>query len=61
MCGGVLQGQTITITSPNYPNNYNQNRNCAWSVVLPDGENVYVSIEILRNDLLYKVIYSFTE
>jgi len=45
MCGGVLHGQTITITSPNYPNNYNQNRNCAWSVVLPDGENVYVSIE----------------
>ncbi|KAL5234243.1 hypothetical protein ACI65C_001653 [Semiaphis heraclei] len=42
MCGGVLQGQTITITSPNYPNNYNQNRNCAWSVVLPDGENVYI-------------------
>ncbi|XP_022177373.1 cubilin-like [Myzus persicae] len=42
MCGGVLNGQTITITSPNYPNNYKQNTNCAWSVVLPDGENVYI-------------------
>jgi len=48
MCGGVLRGQTITITSPNYPNNYKENTNCAWSVVLPEGENVNVSIGAVK-------------
>jgi len=48
MCGGVLRGQIITITSPNYPNNYKENRNCAWSVVLPEGENVNVSIGAVK-------------
>lgn len=48
MCGGVLYGQTITITSPNYPNNYKQNTNCAWSLILSEGENVNVSIETMK-------------
>uniref|UniRef100_A0A2H8TEF1 Cubilin n=1 Tax=Melanaphis sacchari TaxID=742174 RepID=A0A2H8TEF1_9HEMI len=42
MCGGVLYGQTVTITSPNYPNNYKQITNCAWLIVLPEGENVNI-------------------
>lgn len=43
-CGGVLRGQKITITSPNYPKNYQQITNCAWSLRLLDGETVNVSI-----------------
>lgn len=48
MCGGVLNGQKIIITSPNYPSNYQTNLNCAWSVTLPEGENVNVSIGTVK-------------
>jgi len=42
-CGGVINGQKITITSPNYPKNYQQNTKCAWLVKLPEGAPVHVS------------------
>lgn len=50
-CGGVIYGQKITITSPNYPKNDQQNTNCAWSLKLLDGEPVNVSILKLINYL----------
>jgi len=43
-CGGVMNGQKITITSTNYPKNYGQNLKCAWYLKLPEGNNVDVSI-----------------
>lgn len=51
LCGGVIYGQKITITSSNYPNNYQQNTNCAWALKLLDGEPVNVSILKLINYL----------
>lgn len=47
-CGGVREGQKIEITSPNYPNNYQQNTNCAWLIKLPEDENVNVSIKTVE-------------
>jgi len=42
-CGGVINGQKITITSTNYPKNFGQNLKCAWNLKLPEGNNVDVS------------------
>lgn len=44
-CGGVITGQKITITSPNYPNNFQQTTKCAWSLRLHEENQVNVSIE----------------
>ncbi|XP_050435751.1 cubilin [Adelges cooleyi] len=41
-CGGMFEGQKLTITSPNYPQNFAPNTNCAWSVKLPEGQNVNI-------------------
>lgn len=47
-CGGILNGRKITITSPNYPKNYQQLTNCAWLVVLPEDGNINVNIETIK-------------
>lgn len=47
-CGGTLEGQKITITSPNYPQNYRQNNICAWLAKLPENENINVSVRALK-------------
>lgn len=41
-CGGVINGEVVTITSPNYPESYQQNTRCAWLVELPDTESIIV-------------------
>ncbi|XP_029345465.1 cubilin isoform X2 [Acyrthosiphon pisum] len=46
-CGGVMNGQKITITSTNYPKNYDQNLKCVWYLKLPEGNNV----DIRFNDI----------
>ncbi|VVC39264.1 EGF-like, conserved site,EGF-like calcium-binding domain,CUB domain,EGF domain,EGF-like calcium- [Cinara cedri] len=33
-CGGKIRGEKVTITSPNYPENYQQTTKCAWFVEL---------------------------
>lgn len=42
-CGGVIGGQKITITSPNYPKYYQKNTNCVWALNLPGEGTVKVS------------------
>ncbi|CAG2055985.1 unnamed protein product, partial [Timema podura] len=39
-CGGVLNGPEETVSSPNYPNNYPPNTDCAWSVSYPEGQAI---------------------
>lgn len=61
-CGGVMYGQQITITSPNYPKNYQQTTNCAWSLKLPEEKHVNVSILYLQNNgfsLLLFLVFSY--
>lgn len=42
-CGGIIEGQKVTITSPNYPRNYQNNTNCVWLVKLNEGTIINVS------------------
>lgn len=51
-CGGIISGQKVTITSPNYPESYQQNTKCAWFIELPDTESVLVRI---RNNLIASI------
>ena len=47
-CSGVPQDLTAsngTVTSPNYPNNYKSNSNCAWRITVPAGFRVYLVFE----------------
>jgi len=46
-CGGVIGGQKITITSPDYPKSYQKNTNCVWVVNLSEEGNVNVSVNYL--------------
>nr|CAD7602777.1 unnamed protein product [Timema genevievae] len=41
-CGGVLNGPEETVSSPNYPNNYPPNTDCAWSVSYPEGQAIKI-------------------
>ncbi|KAI5643882.1 CUB domain-containing protein [Phthorimaea operculella] len=36
----LTAGQTVTITSPGYPNNYRENLNCEWVFKAPPGQHV---------------------
>lgn len=33
------------ITSPNYPQNYPQNIDCTWVIIVPNGEAVQIDFE----------------
>ncbi|XP_069067650.1 cubilin [Pleurodeles waltl] len=47
-CGGDLNGETGTISSPNYPNLYPHNRVCEWRVTVPVGRRVTLTINDMR-------------
>ncbi|XP_078582053.1 cubilin-like isoform X2 [Branchiostoma floridae x Branchiostoma japonicum] len=42
-CGGVLDGTSGTITSPNYPNNYDHNDFCTWLIRAPEGQTISIT------------------
>lgn len=43
-CGGtVVIGQSGVITSPNYPNPYDNHQNCEWTVVAPENHFINFS------------------
>ncbi|XP_029103994.1 CUB and sushi domain-containing protein 1 isoform X1 [Scleropages formosus] len=39
-CGGTLRGQSGVITSPNYPQDYNNNADCTWTVLAEPGDTI---------------------
>ncbi|KAI4880188.1 hypothetical protein NFI96_002476, partial [Prochilodus magdalenae] len=39
-CGGTLRGQSGIITSPNYPQEYNNNADCTWTVLAEPGDTI---------------------
>ena len=45
VCGGTIQANAGTITSPGYPNNYPANTNCSWLVVVATGRTVSVQFD----------------
>lgn len=42
-CGGILAAPSGVITSPNFPNVYNNSDACAWLIQQPEGYQVNVS------------------
>ncbi|MEQ2310269.1 hypothetical protein AMECASPLE_007121, partial [Ameca splendens] len=47
-CGGELNAQSGTITSPNYPNLYPHSRVCRWELVVTPNRRVTLTINDLR-------------
>ncbi|XP_069504454.1 cubilin [Ambystoma mexicanum] len=47
-CGGDLNADTGTITSPNYPNLYPHNRVCEWRITVPVGRRVTFAVNDMR-------------
>ncbi|XP_036397589.1 CUB and sushi domain-containing protein 1-like [Megalops cyprinoides] len=39
-CGGTLRGQSGVITSPNYPQDYNNNADCTWTILAEPGDTI---------------------
>ncbi|XP_061169172.1 blastula protease 10-like [Saccostrea echinata] len=49
-CGGIItlsSGVEQTITSPNYPNNYDTGVDCVWLIKAPSNEHVQLTIDFM--------------
>ncbi|KAK2582771.1 hypothetical protein KPH14_005036 [Odynerus spinipes] len=40
VCGGFLEDNYGTITSPGYPGRYPPNRDCSWYIMVPEGKRI---------------------
>ncbi|XP_046392545.1 cubilin-like [Ischnura elegans] len=43
-CGGVLVGPNEVLTSPNYPQEYPPNVDCAWALNYPEGQQIKLKV-----------------
>ncbi|XP_070576117.1 bone morphogenetic protein 1-like [Ptychodera flava] len=58
-CGGnhiVSAGNSIEITSPNYPENYGDNVDCTWTVTNADGGNVQLVFNSFQTETGYDYV-----
>ena len=46
-CGGTLRDMTGTVTSPNHPNNYNNNLDCYYDIVGPENCTITLDVDAL--------------
>ena len=46
-CGGIINADEGNISSPNYPNKYDQNLDCEWRIITSPGSRVLVYIDDL--------------
>ena len=44
VCGGQIYSSTGIITSPNYPGNYPNNRECVWTIIADTGTLVQLNV-----------------
>ena len=56
-CGGYLNGNNGTFTSPNYPNKYGNNRQCSWIIEVPE----YHKIELTFQNFSVEEGFDFVE
>ncbi|XP_053622099.1 cubilin homolog [Plodia interpunctella] len=51
-CGGTFTGSTGSISSPNYPENYNENSECFYRIVTNQGSRISMTFEDLELETL---------
>lgn len=62
MCGGEVKQDSGQIQSPNYPDDYQSNKECVWKITVAEGFNVgisFQSFEVKSNllDIKIKILY----
>ena len=53
-CGGEINAGSGKLQSPNYPNNYPENKDCSWIITASFGFNVALDFE--NFEVRYKCI-----
>lgn len=48
VCGGRLVATTGTIFSPNYPNDYDTNKDCVWTIHAPNGKQIELNVKFFE-------------
>eukprot|EP00062_Callorhinchus_milii_P016178 gi/632967218/ref/XP_007899854.1/ PREDICTED: CUB and sushi domain-containing protein 3 [Callorhinchus milii] len=43
-CGGILTRRRGSILSPGYPEPYNNNLNCVWKIIVPEGAGIQIHV-----------------
>ncbi|XP_066292607.1 uncharacterized protein [Branchiostoma lanceolatum] len=57
-CGGTLTAPPGgTVTSPNYPNDYDNNEFCEWTITVPEGRDVLVEFDSFSTEGSYDVLF----
>ena len=58
-CGGSLVATNVsqTLSSPGYPNNYENNLNCLWTITAPWGFYVTIQIYDMDTETGYDFLY----
>lgn len=56
-CGGILNGTSGTIQSPNYPSNYGNNNYCEWTITAPPGTNIVININAFNTEANYDRLF----
>ncbi|XP_076437271.1 cubilin-like isoform X2 [Babylonia areolata] len=60
-CGGVLTGPEGNFTSPNYPNTYQHNAECEWTITTNRGDNIVLTFNAFRLESGYRCRFDFLE
>ena len=48
ICGRVIRGQTGELTSPNYPDNYQPNKECEWVIIVDQDHTVALNVDTME-------------
>lgn len=60
-CGGAITDDSGVIISPNYPNDYNHNADCIWTIQVPDTEVILFTITNLEIEVHGSCVYDYVE
>ncbi|KAL3836256.1 hypothetical protein ACJMK2_021695 [Sinanodonta woodiana] len=60
-CGGTLTNPFGTISSPNYPNNYDHNDACSWLIMAPEGTQIRIDFHELNMERHPSCNYDYLE
>ncbi|XP_068628109.1 cubilin-like [Battus philenor] len=60
-CGGTLTSVSGTISSPNYPDNYNENAECFYKIITSGGSRIQISFTELDLERTYQCMDDYIE